>query len=247
MMSRLHAVCFRADRPEELARFWSGVLGWEVAGEPDGAALLPPDASGFRVRFVPGGRPKTVRNRGHFDLTSACAEDQRRTVARVLELGGRHIDVGQTPEDAHVVLADPEGNELCVIEPDNAFLAGTGAIGALACDGTQEVGHFWSRALGWPLVWDQDEETAVQSPDGGTKITWGGPPVAPQTGTDRLFLELAVSGDGPRTGDGGLEAEVDRLLALGATRAADGDGEEDGRGVRLRDPDGNAFALRGSR
>ena len=77
-----------------------------------------------------------------------------------------------------MVLADPDGNEFCVIEAGNKFLAGTGFIGALACDGTQEVGYFWSKALRWPLVWDQDQETAIQSPNGGTKITWGGPPVA---------------------------------------------------------------------
>ena len=61
-----------------------------------------------------------------------------------------------------MVLADPEGNEFCVIEPGNNFLADTGFIGALSSDGTQEVGYFWSEALGWPLVWDQDEETAIQ-------------------------------------------------------------------------------------
>ena len=62
-----------------------------------------------------------------------------------------------------MVLADPEGNELCVIEPGNSFLAGCGFVGELACDGSREVGHFWSEALGWPLVWDQDQETAIQS------------------------------------------------------------------------------------
>ncbi len=74
------------------------------------------------------------------------------------------------------MLADPEGNEFCVIEPGNNFLADCGFIGALACDGSQEVGYFWSEALGWPLVWDQDQETAIRSPHGGPKITWGGPP-----------------------------------------------------------------------
>jgi hypothetical protein len=73
-------------------------------------------------------------------------------VARALELGGRHVDVGQRPEEGHVVLADPDGNEFCVIEAGNTFLAGTGFIGALACDGTREVGLFWSEALRWPLV-----------------------------------------------------------------------------------------------
>ncbi|MFF7846175.1 VOC family protein [Streptomyces sp. NPDC007910] len=243
MASQLFAICFRATRPAELARFWSGLLGWERAGEPggepgDGVALLPPGDAGFRLRFLPGAEPKSARNRAHFDLTSASPEEQRRTVARALELGGSHLDVGQLPEEGHVVLADPDGNEFCVIEPGNAFLADTGVIGALACDGTQRVGRFWSEALGWPLVWDQDEETAIQSPEGGTKITWGGPPVAPQTGANRLSFELAL----PAGAD--AEAEVDRLVALGARRADTGTGEGDDGYVQMLDPDGNEFSVR---
>ena len=54
-----------------------------------------------------------------------------------------------------------------------------------------EVGYFWSAALGWPLVWDQDEETAIRAPDGtGPFITWG-PPVAPKIGKNRLHLDIA--------------------------------------------------------
>ena len=236
MTSQLFAICFNATRPSGLARFWSRVLGWELADGPDdGVAILPPDAGGFRIRFLPSQEPKTGQNRAHFDLTSTSPEDQQQTVARALELGGTHIDVGQLPEDGHVVLADPDGNEFCVIEAGNKFLADTGVIGALACDGTQEVGYFWSEALRWPLVWDQDQETAIQSPDGGTKITWGGPPVAPKTGTNRLYLELAL----PADADG--EAEVERLISLGATRTGIGGG--DGVRVLMLDPDGNEFSV----
>ena len=124
-------------------------------------------------------------------MTSESFEHMRETVRRALDLGARHIDVGQRPEEGHVVLADPEGNEFCVIEPGNNFLAECGFIGALSSDGSQEVGYFWSEALGWPLVWDQDQETAIQSPGGGTKIAWGGPPVAPRTGKNRLHFDLA--------------------------------------------------------
>ncbi|MFF1603681.1 VOC family protein [Streptomyces mirabilis] len=236
MTSQLFAICFNATRPSGLARFWSGVLGWELADGPDdGVAILPPDAGGFRIRFLPSQEPKTGQNRAHFDLTSTSPGDQQQTVARALELGGTHIDVGQLPEEGHVVLADPDGNEFCVIEAGNKFLADTGVIGALACDGTQEVGYFWSEALRWPLVWDQDQETAIQSPDGGTKITWGGPPVAPKTGTNRLYLELSL----PAGADG--EAEVERLISLGATRTGIGGG--DGVRVLMLDPDGNEFSV----
>ncbi|MEV4758933.1 VOC family protein [Micromonospora sp. NPDC049559] len=232
MASHLFAVSFAANEPQRLARFWSGLLGREPA---DDVTLLPDDDTGFRIRFVPTDEPKTAQNRAHFDLTSTSLEDQQRTVARALELGGRHTDVGQRPDDDHVVLADPEGNEFCVIEPGNKFLADCGFIGALSCDGSQAVGYFWSAALGWPLVWDQDQETAIQSPRGGPKITWGGPPLMPRIGRDRVRLDLAPAADGDQ------QAEVDRLISLGATRIDTGRGEPGC--VELADPDGNEFCV----
>ena len=131
------------------------------------------------------------------------------------------------------MLADPEGNEFCVIEPGNQFLADCGFIGAVASDGSQDVGYFWSEALGWPLVWDQVQETAIRSPRGGPKITWGGPPLMPRTGRNRLHLELAPPAHGA------LEAEIDRLVSLGATRTDIRDGDV-GWAV-MADPDGNQF------
>jgi catechol 2,3-dioxygenase-like lactoylglutathione lyase family enzyme len=227
MTSELYAVCFDARSPLRLAEFWSRLLGWEA----EGAALGPGDDTGFRLRFRARDEPKTGPNRMHFDLTSTSLADQEETVARALELGGRHIDVGQLPEEEHVVLADPEGNEFCVVEPGNKFLAGCGFVGALSCDGTQAVGYFWSAVLGWPLVWDQNQETAVRSPRGGSKVAWGGPPVAPKTGTGRVHFDLRPEGD--------PSAEIDRLLALGATRLDSPDPDR----VALADPDGNEFCL----
>jgi predicted enzyme related to lactoylglutathione lyase len=236
MTTHLHALCFDANDPPRLARFWAGVLGWEMAGESsDGIALLPSDDTGFRIRFLATQEPKAGPNRMHFDLTSTSLDDQQETVARSLRLGARHIDVGQRPEEGHVVLADPEGNEFCVIEPGNDFLADCGFIGALACDGSQEVGYFWSDALGWPLVWDQDQETAIRSPRGGPKITWGGPPVRPETARNRLHVDLAP----PDHGD--QQAEVARLVSLGATRLDIGQGEA--TRVVMADPDGNEFCV----
>jgi hypothetical protein len=90
------------------------------------------------------------------------------------------------------------------------------------------------RGDGWPLVWDQDQDTAIQSPFGLTKIAWCGPPLRPREGCDHLHFHLA-----PR--DGGVQAEVDRLASLGTTRQAD-DATGDGR-VVLADPDGNEFCV----
>ncbi len=224
MTATLYALRIAAHDPHRLARFWAGILGWET----EGTVLVPGDDTGFRLRFVPAEEPKTRQNQMHFDLTSESLEDQERTVGKALGLGGRPIDIGQLPEEEHVVLADPEGNEFCVIEPGNSFLAECGFVGAVASDGSQEVGYFWSKALDWPLVWDQDQETAIRSPRGGPKITWGGPPFTPKTGPNRLRFELR-----------GTLAEVDRLVSLGANRLGAGEG---GR-VELTDPDGNEFSV----
>jgi catechol 2,3-dioxygenase-like lactoylglutathione lyase family enzyme len=234
--SHLVALCVDAQDPLRLARFWGGVLGGEPADDPQGGiSLLPADDIGFRIRFLASQQPKVGQNLIHLDLTSTSLEDQQHTVSRALHLGARHVDVGQRPDEGHVVLADPEGNEFCVIEPGNGFLAGCGFVGALACDGSQETGYFWSRALGWPLVWDQDQETAIRSPYGGPKITWGGPPLMPKTGKSRLHLDLAPPPEGDQ------HAEVERLLSLGATRVDVGQGTVSW--VVLADPDGHEFCL----
>jgi len=229
--SRLTALVLDAHDPDRVARFWAGALGREVVTDSRGA-LLPGSDTQVGLRFVASPSTKTGVNRIHLHLTSTTLADQQETVALLLRLGGSHVDVGQLPEEGHVVLADPEGNELCVIEPGNRFLAGCGFLGEVACTGTRDVGLFWARALGWPLVWDQDQETAVQSPLGGTKVAWGGPPVPVKEGRNRQRFDLTLV-------DGDLAAEVERLAALGATRL----GAADDDAVELADPDGNEFRL----
>jgi predicted enzyme related to lactoylglutathione lyase len=236
-ISRLVALCFDANDPLRLARFWADALHWEIDDETqDEIGLVPTDDTSFGILFLPVPGQKVGANRLHLDLTTTSIDDQQETVARLVELGARHIDIGQRPEEGHVVLADPEGNEFCIIEPENSFLADCGRFGSITCDGTREVGYFWSEALGWPLVWDQDDETAIRSPDGtGPFITWGGPPLAPKIAKNRLHLDIAP----PEHVD--QQAEVDRLVSLGATRIDIGQG--DVSWVVMADPDGNEFCV----
>ncbi|MBB2984977.1 VOC family protein [Terracoccus luteus] len=226
--------------PEAQARFWAGLLGWSVSRGGWSVAAVSAHGLDLPLHFEVREEPKRGLDRTHLDLTSRSPEHQRELVDRALAGGATHLDVGQGPDADHVVLADPEGNEFCVIESWNAFLTGTGAVGALAGSGSRATGVFWSGALGWPLVWDQDDETAVQHPDGGPKITWGGEPVAPKQGPNRLQLTLEVSPGGR------LVDEVDRLLQLGGTRADDGPSGARGSGgaVPMCDPDGNELWLR---
>lgn len=231
MSCRLVAVAFDSHDPAGLAAFWGALLGREVVVEADGA-LLPGNVTQVGLRFVAAATDEIgeVRSsRLHLHLTSADARDQQRTVEVALALGGRHLDVGQLPNEGHVVLSDSGGNAFCVIPPGDRFLAGCGRLGEVSCDGSREVGVFWRDALGWPLVWDHDGETAIQSPLGGTKLSWGGPPVPAKQGRNRQRFDLVATD---------LPAEAARLVALGATRAEG----ENGR-VDLADPDGNEFSV----
>jgi Glyoxalase-like domain len=238
MTVQLVALVLDAMAPRELAQFWAHALRWNVseAGE-GGVDLVPTDTTSFRVLFRPGAHEKVGQNRIHFDLTTTSLDEQHNTVAELLAIGARHIDIGQSPSDTHVVLADPEGNEFCIIEPDNRFLASCPRLGAVNCDGTHALGRFWSDALGWPLVWDQDEETAIQALDGaGPKITWSGPPLMPTLGKERFHFHIVAT---PGTS---MRDALDRLLELGATRP-DMIGNTCPNAIVLADVDGNKFCL----
>jgi len=229
MSLRLVAVSYDAHDPEALGVFWAGVLGREIVEDANGL-LLPGTDTQLGLRFVSATTEKSGRNRLHLHLTSSTTEDQRRTVETVLRLGGRRFGTRPLPMGrGFIFLADPDGNEFCVIEPGNNYLAGCGFLGEFTCDGTREVGLFWRDALGWPLVWDQGKQTAIQSPRGGTKISWDSWPAAPKNGRNRQRFDLAASD---------ITAAVQRLVALGATELGDRHGA-----VELADPDGNEFSV----
>jgi len=237
MGCRLVDLCIDANDPLRLARFWEDALGWKIHDETRGDAirLVPTDGTVFGIDFLAVPEGKVEQNSIHLDLTTSSEEDQAEMVERLLELGGHHVDVGQTAADEHVVLADPEGNELCIIEPGNRFLAGRGRLGSITCAGSPEVGYFWAEALGWDLFWDQDEETAIRLPDGsGPYITWG-PPIPRKVRKNRLHLDIA-----PEPG-GDQQAEVERLISLGASRVDIGQGDVDW--VVMADVDGNEFCV----
>jgi len=107
---RLSEVCIDAADVDALARWWSEVLGWPAETDEDGDVLLR-SATGPDWLFLEVPDRKVVKNRIHFDLTP---DDQAVEVDRLLALGARRVDVGQG-DQSWVVLADPEGNEFCVL------------------------------------------------------------------------------------------------------------------------------------
>lgn len=228
MPVRLVAMRFDAIDPDAAAAFWSALLERPTQHDGD-EVLLPAVGTQVGLRFVAAEVSRTGPHRVHLHLTSTSLADQRATVAAALALGAEHLDVGQLPEEEHVVLADPDGNELCVIEPGEPYLAGCGFLAELTGEGSREVGLFWQAALDWPLVWDKGLQTVVQSPEGGTKIAWDGEPDELPYSNRKHGFDLAA--DDPA-------AEATRLIALGAREMAGEDGV-----VHLADPDGNAIRI----
>ncbi|SEC19662.1 hypothetical protein SAMN04489844_1858 [Nocardioides exalbidus] len=227
MAARLHALTILAADPVRSAQFWGDLLGWEV----DGVTLVPRDGTPFEVHLEPWLEPLVLPTQVHLHLSSNSASQQE-TVSRALALGASHVDVGQQPDEDHVVLADPDGVPFCVIEEGNSWMAGTPFLGELACDGTRAVGLFWSAAIGWPLVHDEDGETGIQPAGGGPKIAWGGEPLDARVGRNRMHFVL-VADD--------LDADVAHLVELGAREVARSDDGD----VEMADPDGSEFHVRG--
>jgi hypothetical protein len=123
MASKFTELAIDCADPQSLARFWCAVLDYEVQDqddetvsiatplEPEGKDRPGPVPPILTFARVPEG--KTVKNRLHLDL-NPTDRDQDEEVRRLLELGARPADVGQGDTD-WVVLADPEGNEFCVL------------------------------------------------------------------------------------------------------------------------------------
>jgi hypothetical protein len=115
MPSRLYNITIDAHDPRALADFWCQALGYQIAfAQPDEVGIEPPgnDATPAII-FVPVSEGKTIKNRVHLDL---APDDQATEVERLLALGARRVDIGQG-DVSWVVMADPEGNEFCVLTP----------------------------------------------------------------------------------------------------------------------------------
>ena len=105
--------------PVALGRWWVEALGWVVVNDdPDEFEIRPGVDRLPGLIFEPVAEPKQTKNRIHLDFRP---DDQQREVERLLELGASRVDVGQG-EASWVVLADPEGNEFCVLRSRRAAL-----------------------------------------------------------------------------------------------------------------------------
>jgi catechol 2,3-dioxygenase-like lactoylglutathione lyase family enzyme len=215
-----------------LGRWWAEALGWEIVDESDDEIeVANPAGTGPNLLFGNGPDEKAVKNRLHLDFVPG---NQSVEVERLAGLGASRIDIGQG-DATWVVMADPEGNEFCVL---SARAPGTGlSWEQVVIDSAdpQTLGRWWAEALGWKVI-DQDDESVELAGEGD------GPHLfflkVPDTKTvkNRLHLDLVPDDQ---------QAEVSRLLGLGARHADIGQGEP--TWVVMADPEGNEFCVLSAR
>ncbi|MET7392690.1 VOC family protein [Dactylosporangium sp. NPDC005572] len=227
-----------------VGRFWAQALGWNVfSGEsgvttylwPVGDFVWPdPVAVGIDVVTVPELKTAT-KNRMHIDLATTSAAHQAELVARLRAFGATPADVGQG-EVPWTVLADPEGNEFCVLEPRESY-RDTGPIARMVvdCADPPAMARFWGAAMDWTLHEVTDDRAVLRSAKAvGPYLEFLRTPGA-KTAPDRVHLDLL-----PYPGDD-KAAEVARLWALGATDLDLGQG--DVPWTCLTDPEGHEFCV----
>jgi hypothetical protein len=240
---RLVQVNIKARDDAAVGRFWAAALGWGVDSEgpgvtnvyPDGVDWPDPAALGVDVVTVPD--PETVRYRAHLDLATSSDAHQAELVARLTELGATPADIGQG-DVPWTVLADPEGNVFCVLEP-RAIYSDTGPIAAVVvdCVDPRAMARFWGEATDWIVHEADDDHATLRSGQGvGPYLEFLRTPGA-ATARHRTHIDLLpYSGDEQAT-------EVARLRSLGATPADIGQG--DVSWDVLADPEGNEFCVLG--
>jgi len=119
MSIRIQCLCVDTTDPAGLAAFWQAALGWRRTFEKDDEVVLEPPEGSREDGIVPDllflrvPEVKSGKNRLHLDLRP---KDQAAEVARLESLGARRADVGQGDEASWVVMADPDGNEFCVLQ-----------------------------------------------------------------------------------------------------------------------------------
>nr|WP_226900362.1 VOC family protein [Nonomuraea phyllanthi] len=159
-------------------------------------------------------------------------------VARLKELGATPADVGQG-DVPWTVLADPEGNVFCVLEPREIY-RGTGPIAAVVvgCADPRAMARFWDGALDWTLHEVADDHARLRSAKGvGPYLEFLRTAPGGTTVANRIHLDLLPDPIDDQ------EAEVARLRALGATTADVGQGDVPWK--VLADPEGNEFCVLG--
>lgn len=126
----LHVSQITIDSPDPvgLARWWCQALGWDLLGEPEGpdgpeVEIGPTEGSATTWLFIHNTDAKAAKNRWHPDVRPPDGSSQAAELDRLLALGATPVDIGQSSDATWHVLADPEGNEFCLLRSTPSQLA----------------------------------------------------------------------------------------------------------------------------
>ena len=118
----LHHIVVDAHDLPGLARFWAQVLDWRILSEREREVVIGPEETApVGMCFMPVTDQKIVKNRLHLDLVPNSV-NRDAEIERILALGARRTDIGQTGKESWTVLADPEGNEFCVLRSKTTLI-----------------------------------------------------------------------------------------------------------------------------
>ena len=117
---RIQCITIDSENPKQLAEFWASALDWKITYEDENEVSIElldgsPEVGRIPdILFIKNSDKRSVKNRLHFDLRP---QDQEAEVARIETLGAKRIEIGQSSDEdtTWIVMADPEGNEFCVL------------------------------------------------------------------------------------------------------------------------------------
>jgi predicted enzyme related to lactoylglutathione lyase len=222
--------------PVRVATFWAAALGHElVEPDPEGTFVRDPSGRSRGAFFQPVPEPKVVKNRVHLDLRPAGTMTEE--VARLGGLGAIALRVVGERDTSWTVMADVEGNELCVLRgpAEGARRSQTGVDSIVVdSDDWRHAAEFWCALLGYEVYATGEHGIEIVGiRDGDPMLSFVQVP-EPKTVKNRIHLDVRP--------DSSMAAEVDRATALGATQR--GFIEVEGSfWTQMRDPEGNEFCL----
>lgn len=123
MAVSLHHIVIDAHDLPRLARFWTQVLDWKILSEREREIVIGTDVTApVGICFMPVTDEKAVKNRIHLDL-NPDPDDRKGEIERIIRLGASRVEIGQTGAESWTVLADPEGNEFCIVRPKSTLIS----------------------------------------------------------------------------------------------------------------------------
>lgn len=236
----LENVALDATDPHTLGRFWEALLGGStLTDEPEvfETRITVPEGPTIDLCLSRVPEPVAPHPRLHLDL--AGGPHQAEVVQRALDLGARHLDIGQG-DVPWVVLADPEGNPFCVMEARPEY-AVSGPIAALPLDSADPArdAAFWGELSGWGPV-SSSMPAALRHPSGrGPLLELCSEPGPKGVAKNRLHLDIRLEAADD------VDAVLARVVELGGRELHPGWGHLPWRVVA--DPSGNELCLLPSR